>query len=402
MKKISLLESKGFVIVEAMLSLTIGVVFLSSVLGAWYYSTLAWKQESTQSGLRFNLQSAMEMIKTDVRLSDANKTLYYPAGLGGPYSAISIPATTRDANGFFTMSSGTISWTKTIIYHVYTDNGAQELRRTVYNSFNSSDTARQSQINNVVANGGDTGNATTTTIGKADTIAFEVNSSTPVFDGYSATTQLSSSTDFGNVRLAAGTHQIRFLVTGKNASSSGYRMGIDSITLSPSGGSQEAEALSYSSGSGTTVEDMSALLGGWGGNYHVECSSGAGGDSITFSTYYDQWLETNFYNMTHSASAVSGTNPHLTVQSREDQGLAASWTAEAQSQGANAIDGGTTTSKSIRTVISGSYMNKSANMIRIKFLAGSSPLTINAAYFGVRSPNTPNFTSFNQLYFDNA
>jgi len=402
MKKVLLKSNGGFTLVESLISLSIGAMFLISVLSAWNYSTLIWKQENVQSGLRFHLESAMEKVKADVRLSDANKTLYYPVSSGGPYSAISVPEATRDSNGFFTLSSD-ITWNTTAIYHVYANNGEQELRKTVYDSFNSNDTARQTQLNNVVANGGDAGNATTRTIAKADTITFSINSSTPIFDGYNAATKLSANTDFGNVLLAPGTHQIKFLVTGKNAASSGYRMGIDSIALSPSGGSQETEALTYTSVSPTIMEDMSAL-GGWGGNYHVECQSPNGG-SITFTTNYDQWLESNFANMTYpdpATAAVSGNNPYLTVKSREDQGLAPSWNITAQTQGADAVPAALS-NKSIRCVISGASISKPATMIRIKFLAGSAPLTINSAYFGPRSGLTANYTgSPTQLYFNNG
>src|SRR3989338_3309197 len=116
----ALLNPNGFSVVELLVSSSIGLLFLTSVLGAWNYSTAIWKQENVQSGLRFNLESAMEKIKSDVRLSDANKTLYYPASSGGPYSAISMPGATRDSNGFFTIGSG-ITWSKTVIYHVYSN-----------------------------------------------------------------------------------------------------------------------------------------------------------------------------------------------------------------------------------------------------------------------------------------
>lgn len=404
MKKVLLKSNGGFSLAESLISLSISTMFLTSVLSAWHYSTLIWKQENAQSDLRFSLESAMEKIKADVRLSNADTIVYYPpAGSGGPYSAVSIPAVTKDANGFFARTS-TIAWDKTIIYHVYTNNGMKELRRTVYNSFNSSYAARQAQLNDVVADGKGSENSTTTTICKTDTVTFKITPLAAVFDGYSPTTQLSPSTNFGNVLLTPGMHQITFAIVNKNPLSSGYRMGIDSITLSPSGGSQEAETLSYSSTSPTAVEDMSAL-GGWGGNYHVEFQASKASEfaeQISFTINYDQWSESNFENMTYSSSAVYGTNPHLSIQSREDQGLAPSWNITSQTQSMNAVPTALS-NKSIRCVIAGASITKPATMIRIKFLAGAAPLVVNSAYFGQRNLSTANFAGgTTQLYFNNA
>ncbi len=386
------------------MALGIGAIFLGGVTSVWFYSTKNWKEENVRGSMRLGLEAAFDKIKADIRLSDASKILYYPSGLGGPYSAISIPATTRNANGLFTIGT-TISWSKTILYYVYNNSGVYELRKTVYSSFNSSSSTRQTQLDTVVTTGTATG-ATTIKLLSANSITLEINSATPTFDGYSASTKLSSETDFGNARLSAGTHQIKFEIVGKNASSTGRRLGVDYLALTPSGGPQEAEVLTVSADTGQTrvTEDMSGYsTGPWGGNYQVEYQSSAVNDSITWQTYYDQWLETNFQNMTHSYTAVAGTDPYVTVADREAQGQAPAWKAETQTLDLAPTDQNVDHT-TIRAILKGANISKPSHMIRIKFMAAAgSSLTVSSAYFGVRSGSTSSFTaSPTPLYFNNG
>lgn len=56
----------------------------------------------------------------------------------------------------------------------------------------------------------------------------------PTVDQYVAgTTATYPEVNLGSVSLSAGTHLFRFVCTGKNASSAGYNMGLDCITLQP-------------------------------------------------------------------------------------------------------------------------------------------------------------------------
>ena len=405
---------KGFSLLEAMISMAVGGVFLTSVLTAWQFSTTVWKQENVQSLLRVSIEQAMEKIKEDLRLSDTNKILFYPSS-GSPYSAISIPRATPSAAGFLTMSGGNIAWDKTVVYYTFLNGSKYELRRTVYSFFNSNTTAAQTELNTLVTTGAPSGgySATTRVLFSNDTAAFEIVSSNPTFDGYAASVSRSPLTSFGSVYLTSGAHQVTFEVTGKNAASSDYRLGVDSLILSPSGGTREAEALTVSASSGQTqnTENMTLYSGVWGGNFQKEYQSSAASQYITFSADYDQWLESNFSNMTHSNTETTGTNPYLALASRETQGLAASWLASAQTLSGNQVDEVLGARQSIRSVINGSNVTKSAHMIRLKFTAPASGgnLVLNSAYFGQRqgsqalSNGTFNFSGVPiQLYFDNA
>ena len=392
----------GFTLLESLIAMSIGAIFTSSILATWYYSTKVWNEENRRFEARINVEKTIERIKNDVRLSTNSSILFYPQG-NTTYTAVSIPLATPNTNGFLTRSGGQIVWDKTVIYHVF---GGNELRRTVFSSYNSNAANRQTQLDNVVTTGTTTG-ATTTALFRTDTAAMEITPQYPTFDGYSATTARSSSTSFGSLTLSAGTHQIRFEVAGKNTASSGYGIGIDSIALTPSGGPQETEALlpaTAQSGATAASEDMSSYGNAWGGNYQVNFPASATGHYMTFSTNYDQWLESNFANMTYSNTKTTGTDPYVTLASREDTSLTPSWRASTQTGNAGSANDATAAGYSVRSIMQGAYIVTTGVMMRIKFTAATdSSLTLGPAYFGVRNPGTPNFLggAVTQLYFDN-
>lgn len=400
------ISQKGFSLTEATISLAVAGVFMASVMAAWNFSAKAWHIENYRGEIRYGLEKALERIKEDVRLSDGGKILYNPSA-GTPYTAMSIPSATRDSNGFFTYGAS-ITWDKTIIYHLYVSGGKTQFRQTLINSYDTDTATRQSQLDSVVASGTAVG-AATQVLFTADTATLQISPTNPTFDGYASSEQLSGNTRFGAARLTAGNHDIRFQVTGKNSASSGYQMGFDQISLSPSGGGQETEDLtvSASTGDSAATQDMSsyAARGPWKGNYHMEYQSDGVDDYIQFQTYYDQWVESNFTNFTYSDTEIVNANPVLQLASRERQSLAPSWQAGLQTD-VNMTDNGTSVgSLVIRDIIAGTSVTKSGQMVRFKFHASSSQqLRIHSAYFGAQnSAQLYNFSgSTTQLYFGNA
>jgi len=412
------LKSKGFTLIESLIALAVSGAFLLTVISAWTFSTKTWKEESVRSNLRVDIEQTMERVKEDVRLSDGNKILFYPS-TASSYTAFSLPRATPNASGYLTLSSGSISWDRTVIYHVYNNAGVYELRRTTIPTFSSSTTTRQANLDTAATTGTVTGGTTRTIFKAGSGTTFEIVPSNATFDGYSASTTRSSNTSFGSIQLSSGTHQVRFETTSRNASSSNYGMGIDSFAFSPSGCLREAEELTPSDSSGDTAtnEVTTGFTNAvWGGNTHKNYASNTAGDFITFDAYYDLWVESNFDNMTHSNTESIGTNPYLTIAGRETQGLTPNWQAADQTlSGQDPPSDGQhdeliSSDQSVRTVINGQYLSNSANMVRFKFVASSSSdLVINSAYFGLREgreadgDGTSNFTgSTTQLYFDNA
>ncbi len=386
---------------ESLLALSLGVMFLASSLSAWYFTTKNWKEESHKSALRFSIEKSMEKIKEDLRLSDGNGILFYPTG-SSTYTAISVPRASVNGSGFYTFGSTSIAWDNTVVYHIHNN----KLYRSVF-AYNSTAATRQTQLDSIAA-AGTHASATTTELFSSDASTLEISPTSPTFDGYNATLTHSGETSFGTVQLAAGNHTIRFEVTGKNASSSGYQMGIDKVVLTPSGGSQEAEGLTVSASSGRTqtIEDMSSFTsaGLWSGNHQLQYASTAVADYITFQTYYDQWLECNFEDMTHSNTEASGADPTLTVMSRENQGLSPVWTAGAQTSADTADNASGMQNKTIRNLIQSANYLGSGQMARVKFMASSSgSLVIDSAYLGASAAGSYNFSGAStQLYFGNA
>src|SRR3989344_3735287 len=129
MRTLLFMDQKGFSLFEAMLAFALGGVFLATIAAAWYFSSTVWKEESMRGKLRYDVERSMEKMKNELRLTDGNNTLFYPVG-GSTYTAVSFPPSTLDANGFMAFSGNAISWSKTIIYHVYQANGKDELRKT--------------------------------------------------------------------------------------------------------------------------------------------------------------------------------------------------------------------------------------------------------------------------------
>ncbi len=398
-------DQRGFSLVEASIAMAIGVIFLASVTSTWFTATKVFKEEEVRSELRIGIEKAIERMKQDVRLSDSNGILFYPVG-ASTYTAVSLPASAPGAGGFLTFSGGLIQWNRTVIYHVYDTAGRSELRRTYISSFNSNAVTRQTQLNTCVSAGTISG-ASTTTLFKTGTAALEISPQVATFDGYASSLTHSGSTNFGSIQLATGTHEIRFQVTGKNASSSGYGIGIDSISLAPSGCVQEAEALTISASSGATpaTEDMSSYGVNWGGNEQVHFPSTAAGHYVEFSTTYDQWLESNFSSATHSDTSVSaGADPLAQLSSREVQSLTLAWTAASQTVGGDVAEETVQTPMSVRVPVQAGYIVRSGVMMRVKFVAGNSgPLTIGGAWFGpAAAPGSMDMAAMIPLYFDSG
>lgn len=401
---------RGTSMIEVMIAISIGAYFLTSVLSTWYASSKSWFVENQKNAARICVEKGIERIKADARLSTYSNILYYPqfSSLISTYQGISIPMATPDANGLLTRSGGQIVWDKQVLYYVYNN----QLQRTVISTYSTNVATRQNYLNTAVTTGtvsvaGAT--VTTTPLFSADSASLSVVPQTPTFDGYASSEQRSPITSFGSISLAPGAHTIQFEVTGKNASASSWGIGIDSVAVTPSGGHQEAEVLTISaqSGAAASIENMSGYGSGWGGNYQVHFPSTAVGNSVSFSTNYDQWLESNFANMTYSNTKTTGTNPYLTLSTREDASATSNWTASAQAgSGSSASNDSTASGMSVRTVISGAAFSSvgGVTMMRFKFSAASNAaLVVGPAYFGVQGSG-PNISGswITQLYFDNS
>jgi len=421
-KKVRFLNKKGMSLMEVLISFLIISMTIGVTLQIWTFVYKSWTRDTIMTKMRIDLEIAMETIKHELRLSSATYASFYKVAGESEYSAISFPAVNADTNGFFPLTAGgKIDWDISIIYHTY-DNagtGKRELRRTVFTSNEdilTDQTQRETQLSNVVTNGDGSGGpnaGNTATKVMIDSIEnLTIDTQAQEFDGYSSSVRKSDNIVFGSVKLDSGNHDYRFEVTGKNAMSSGREMGIDALSISPSGCSQEMETYTpyATSGDGASVEGPDVT---WSGHNFLEYGSGGVGDYITFRIYYDTWLEANFDNSVRDNTILTGNTLYVKLPD-EEEGNENVWTAEIEAGSASGdatkADFGTSLSGiTVRNIISSSNIDADGDMARVKFSSHSgSTLTINSAYIDERSSGqncvtpavtgTPGETRI-QLYF---
>ena len=427
---LKLTSKKSMSIPEVMLAITIGTVIIGSVLSLWYFTYKTWAVEHIRSKLRVDLEIGIEKMKYDIGLSSATWMSLYPSG-AGPYTAVSFPQAVANANGFFTLDANDlIVWDKTVVYHTYLNGSVTELRKTVFDPRNNSlSTAqRYTQLSSVVADGDGAGalnggNATTTTVLK-DVVSLSISPAARQFDGYSPSRTRSDLFDFGSITLVAGNHDITFTITSKNASSSGFGLGVDAFSIAPSGGMREAEIyLPPFASSGDTASKTYVV--GWSGDNFLDFSSNAVNDYVTLRFYYDMWQESNFDNAILDNLILTGNDLYIKLPDLTE-GNVIDWQAvmEAGSDSAGEAtkadyddNGGvaiTVSDITVRSILSNGNIDIDANLIRVMLEAHSdpnaTPLVITAAYIDERDPLTNNQNAVNpntstsriQLYFTDA
>ena len=380
-------SNTGMTLVEVIMSLAIGTLLIGIVLSMWYFAYKNWNIELVKTELRVELEVAVEQIKKELRLSSTTYlSLYKPDG-SSIYKAISFPQATGDANNFLTLSGGDIFWDESIVYHVYDDpvSGNTQFRKTIFTDNNSvitNTTQRENQLAAVVSDGDGTGaingdNSTTEVIFE-NLVDFTINPKAQEFDGYSPTVQRSDNVEFGSIKLDPGNHDITFQVIEANPASSGFEIGIDTMSIAPSGCVREAEAYTPVASSGDGTTKVNAV--GWSGNNYLEYDATEIGDYATFRLYYDAWVESNFDNFVLENIVTPETDPLLKLATPSESGDAGCWTASDQTDPGG--DGNITLpgELSIRNILSSSKIERSGDLVRIKFTAHSTmDLTVDTA-----------------------
>ena len=290
----------GFTMVEIMVSAAILSLGLGMALTGWLYVFRGEKMISVQNKLDMDVRSAMERVRADLRLSSIDKIYYYPAG-PGPYTAISLPlARDDDGNGVLEMDAdGHIIWDQTVIYHVWAGT-PNELRKTIFDPRNTNRTPAemQAQIDSVVTYGNgtmtpDSATAHTSTLFR-NLFEWKIYGKGAQYDAYRPSVTRDPSVVFGSALLTPGPHYFTFKVVGKNASSSGYRIDLDSIVMSPCGVPREAEAQTVYASVGAAPMAQYMSGGSWDGNYQLSFPATAPSNSFTLTMSNDRWEETNF------------------------------------------------------------------------------------------------------------
>lgn len=423
-------ENSGFTMVELLVASAISVVVITMAMIAFVKQLEDWKEDTVENKLAIDLEMSLEMIRKDLRLSSVGTSVmaFYPSG-AVEYEAISFPqAADTDGDNVLDIvrdASENIIWAKTVVYHIRPTTPNQMIR-TVYSPRNTNATPADlyAQLVAVVASS-DTadlaaaamsGESLSTRILFENLVGLQIRPSDVIFDGYAATPQKAETVNFGSLILSNGLHDLTFTCVGTNGSSSGYKIGIDKISLSVSGGGREAEIFDpinahpvsphfryVLSGGSITCADMSAYGPNWSGNAQMTYDAGAISNSITFKILNDIWTDTNF----DDPVAKSKTDVMTTYDSSfilvapgipdkvvaMDAGTA--WRADVTTD--TSADFESTNALIIVNVIHGSIhptagaIMRNGCFARFRFDAGqASPCRISSAYVGERAGNSMN------------
>lgn len=400
---INLRNTKGFTLTEVMFVLVISVIVIGVIVSAWIFTYKTWTVESRRTMVRVDMLKALETIQSDIRLSSATYMSFYPStSTTGEYTAVSMPIADTDSNGYYTLDSdGNIDWDRTVIYHIYNEtDGTQTLRRTVFdprdNSLDHDDLYQQ--LSDVISDGtGGTGSSTDTTFLRnlqdftistvPSKVEFYENSTDPVRVGRVV---------FGWARFGSGDHTIKFEVTGKNADSSGYGMGVDQIMITPAGGKRQAEYYNSSfapsgslSSNGKTVNRVYNPL--WSNRNYLEYLSTQEGDYIEFTDYYDLWRESTFEHSSRTNTMMWNEEDRgklVLPQDRQTGGEMIAWYA--YQQAVDSVQGGHDVSRTVprtfRTIIKNNVITADGDAIRVLFKSSTNnPFKIDAAYITRRN-----------------
>ncbi|MGI6086860.1 MAG: PilW family protein [Kiritimatiellia bacterium] len=322
-KSLPPISHAGFTVAELIISAAIMTVVITGAFTAFIYGIRVWRNEAIISELHQNLESAMEHIRHDLRLSSVGVGLmaFYPTN-AAEYTAFSFPLSSpeggllrRDLNTN-SPNYGRIIWDQTVIYHVR-PGSPDELLRTVFTPRNSNAAPHDfyTQLKKValstdftdVQNAANAGESASSQVVFRNLVKLRVRPPELLFDGYAPAYQRARNLNWGSVVLGSGNNMLTFTVVGKNPDSAGHKIGIDWFSLSASASRREGEiflpnnthpAAPYFqhtlNGGSVSAEDMSAYGAGWSGNCQLTYDAGAIGNSITFSVYNDLWCDSQF------------------------------------------------------------------------------------------------------------
>jgi len=335
-----------------------GVAIMMGLYG-WMHVARGERHNSTQAELDMNVRTAIERIRAETRLSAIEKMVYHPEG-AGPYDAISFPvAFARDDQGLVPMLSDTnILWDTTVIYHVDNESPNRLLRTTFSPRHNDMTIEqRKAQLAGVVAAGHGEGlegvgeTAATRTI-FANFFSWSITPVAGVFDTYSER-HGTKRINFGTVALGPGNHLYTFASRGKNSSSSGRKLGLDTLRVSSGACDLEAEELSLAECSPSPVRQPGFVYSGK--NSLLADPGDSESVSVSLSIPNDRWVETNFRAYGSGAENVeTAIDPvaHDMVVQLCGTGLA--WQAAQQTGSARQVDATPCTNRAFRVLIQGS------------------------------------------------
>lgn len=309
-------SQQGFTLLETMVSMSILLVSVVLGMGSFLYMQQNRMEQFTQTELDLDLRLATQRLEKEMRLSALDQMVFFPAD-AKQYTAVSFPM--NDVSSL-SKTNGSILWDSTVIYHVSTEEsetGTSEsklLRTVLSNRNNALSTAdRQLQLDQVVYDGHGE-NAETDQETSATTCLFEhvfnweINPQGSLYDGYDARNTVDKTARLGSFNLDAGEHTIRFEVIGKDSRSSGYRIGLDTISFSGSQSIREAEDLAVN---GVVLPRVELDQGDFSNYRKLIFDADSSGQSFEVKLYNDRWEDTAFHSNSSDSmlNVTSGFDP---------------------------------------------------------------------------------------------
>ncbi len=393
----------GFTLVEVMASVTLLVLALALAMGGVVFMLKNIGQDDAQDELDMEVQMTMERLKHDIRLSSLDEIFYYEDE-SGSFQALSFPlGQDADDNGILDKdANGDILWGAQVIYHIRPTTPHQ-LVKTVFQPRDTSlsDQDRQNQLESVVANGNgsDTSNSqnATSTMLFENLLNWEILPIAGRFDAYSPDL-VREKTTLGYALIATGTHTLAFTAVGRNKDSTGFKIGIDQLYVSPSYGAREAETQTIAAHSGATAAPEYMPTGSWRGRHQLSFPATSVGNYFTLSMKNDRWEETNFNGRGYSANNTKVFfDPSLKDYVVKLSGNAPTWDTSSQTGDELGQDtAGTMTNTAVRILLKGSELADNGSWItyngqrcKIAFAASSlGYFKITDAYIGESSSST--------------
>lgn len=289
---------RRFTLSEFLVAFGMMTLMSAVAISGFLFILATQKRIEMQSDLDMSLRLALESLKQDVRLSATDRMLFYPPGPGS-YTAVKFPKAHPDSDtGLIRLDDrGRIVWDETVIYHVHETASGPVLRRTAISPRDASLTEEQryEQFLDVIREGQSFASNSETVTLVSRPFRWEIDGTAAVFDAYSPDIGRRENRLLGTTLIGPGTHYLEFTVVGRNPSSTGYNLGLDTLIMSPSGLPREAEAQTVHSQSANTSHDIEYMpMGNWSGNHHFMFNANGEGDFFTFSMPSDCWIETNF------------------------------------------------------------------------------------------------------------
>ncbi len=327
----------GVTVIELLVALSILAVMMAMATAGYLQLVHGERRSSHVAMLDMDVRKAIETLRQGLRLTTIDQVVFYPAG-SPPYRAVSFPAALDgDGDGMVDLDTGgtNVLWAQTVIYHVLATSPHQLLRTTFHPRNRSlTEAQRAEQLRRVVEQEDHGANyelepyQRTTRI-FSNFFQWELSSQSTSFDGYSPVEERVP-VALGGMVLEPGAHTITFRVTDKNSANgtSLYRLALDTLAPTRSGGDLEAEELTVSAA--TPASSVTTTIPGvCSGNNYLDLPATAVGDSLSLDFHNDLWLESNF----RSAGAIHSNTTSEAIGATLDYavilgGKGDAWTAE--------------------------------------------------------------------------